>query len=530
MGDSYVSAIVCGRTAIGIEFGSTNIKAVLIGPDHAPIASGSHGWENRLENGIWTYSLPDIITGLQDAYAKLAADVKEKYGVGLTTAGALGISAMMHGYLAFDADWNLLVPFRTWRNTTTGPAAKELTELFHFNIPLRWSIAHLEQAILNREEHVPKIAHVMTLSAYVHWLLTGENVLGIGDASGMFPIDSSTNLYDAGMAKKYNDLLRERQLPFTLGDIFPRVLTAGEDAGRLTEKGALLLDPTGTLKPGIPMAAPEGDAGTGMCATNSVALRTGNTSAGTSIFAMVVLERPLSCAYPEIDMVTTPAGKAVAMVHCNNCTSDINAWVGLFREFGQLFGLSVSDNELYTRLFETAMSGDPDCGGLLSYNYYSGEPVTGLAEGRPLFVRKPDVKLTLPNFMRTHLQSALAALKSGLDILAGENVKIDTMYGHGGYFKTPGVGQTLLAAAIGAPVCVMETAGEGGPWGMALLAAYLVNREEGESLEDYLQNKVFAGTAGSRIEASKEDIEGFNAFLAAYRKALPAEQAAVDYF
>ena len=530
MNEAAKSAILAGKTALGIEFGSTNIKAVLIGPDHAPIASGSHGWENQLENGIWTYSLEAVWSGLQDAYSRLAANVRVKYGVNLTTVGALGISAMMHGYLAFDARGELLVPFRTWRNTITEQAAGELTDLFGFNIPQRWSIAHLEQAILNSEPHVPRIARLTTLAGYVHWKLTGRFVLGVGEASGMFPIDSETNQFDAAMLKKYNALLKERGLPFALEEILPSVLTAGEDAGMLTPEGAALLDPAGQLQPGIPMAPPEGDAGTGMCATNSVAPRTGNTSAGTSVFAMVVLEKPLSRVYPEIDLVTTPTGKAVAMVHCNNCTSDINAWVGLFREFGQLFGLEISDDALYTRLFQIAMEGDADCGGLLSYNYYSGEPVTGLSEGRPLFVRKPDAKLTLPNFMRTHLQSALAALKSGLDILNREHVAIDTMYGHGGYFKTPGVGQALLAAAIHAPVCVMETAGEGGPWGMALLAAYLVNRSEGETLEEYLSNRVFAGSAGTILAPEAGNEAGFDAFLAAYEKALPVEQAAVDRF
>ena len=530
MNEAAKSAILAGKTALGIEFGSTNIKAVLIGPDHAPIASGSHGWENQLENGIWTYSLEAVWSGLQDAYSRLAADVRVKYGVNLTTVGALGISAMMHGYLAFDAGGELLVPFRTWRNTITEQAAGELTDLFGFNIPQRWSIAHLEQAILNGEPHVPRIARLTTLAGYVHWKLTGRFVLGVGEASGMFPIDSETNQFDAVMLKKYNALLKERGLPFALEEILPAVLTAGEDAGVLTPEGAALLDPAGQLQPGIPMAPPEGDAGTGMCATNSVAPRTGNTSAGTSVFAMVVLEKPLSRVYPEIDLVTTPTGKAVAMVHCNNCTSDINAWVGLFREFGQLFGLEISDDALYTRLFQIAMEGDADCGGLLSYNYYSGEPVTGLSEGRPLFVRKPDAKLTLPNFMRTHLQSALAALKSGLDILNREQVAIDTMYGHGGYFKTPGAGQALLAAAIHAPVCVMETAGEGGPWGMALLAAYLVNRADGETLEEYLANRVFAGSAGTVLAPEAGDEAGFDAFLDAYEKALPVEQAAVDRF
>lgn len=412
----------------------------------------------------------------------------------------------------------------------TAQAAAELSDKFGFNIPQRWSISHLEQAILNGEEHVKKMAHLTTLSGYVHRRLTGENVLGVGDASGMFPIDSSTCRFDAGKVRIYDDMLKERDLPFTLEEIMPRVLTAGEKAGTLTPEGARLLDPSGRLQPGIPMAPPEGDAGTGMCATNSVAPRTGNTSAGTSIFSMVVLEKPLKEVHPEIDLVTTPAGKAVAMVHCNNCTSDINAWVGLFREFGKRFGLKISEDELYTRLFEIAMEGKADCGGLLSYNYCSGEPVVGLMDGRPLFVRKADAELTLPNFMRTHLESALATLKIGMDILKQENVRIDIMYGHGGYFKTPGVGQRLLAAAIHAPVCVMKTAGEGGPWGMALLAAYMADRDPEETLEEYLKNRVFSGVSSTEVKPEEKDMEGFDVFLSAYKKAFSVEKEAAERF
>lgn len=518
------------RTALGIELGSTNIKAVLIGPDHSPIASGSHGWENRLENGVWTYSLEDVWAGLRDAYAKLAAEVLERSGTPLTGVGALGFSAMMHGYLPFDKDGALLTPFRTWRNTITGQAAQELTELFGFNIPQRWSIAHLDQAILNEESHVKDIAYLTTLAGYVHWKLTGRKVLGVGEASGMFPVDSRTCRFDADMIAKYDGRIAPRGFSWRLEDILPQVLCAGEDAGCLTAEGARLLDPTGTLQPGIPVAPPEGDAGTGMCATNSVAPRTGNTSAGTSVFAMVVLEKPLSRIYPEIDLVTTPTGRAVAMVHCNNCTSDINAWVSLLREFGELFGLEVSANELYTKLFQKAMEGEPDCGGLMSYNFYSGEPVVGVEEGRPLFVRRPDAHFTLANFMRTHLQAALAALKAGLDILARENVKIDAMYGHGGYFKTPGVGQALLAAAIHAPVYVMFTAGEGGPWGMALLAAYLVEKQAGETLEEWLAKSVFADTTGTRLEPDGADAAGFDAFLERFQAGLQVERAAPAVF
>ena len=530
MEEKIKAAIEKGRTALGIEFGSTNIKAVLIGPDHSPIASGSYGWENQLKDGIWTYPMEAVWSGLQEAYRMMSIDAEKKYGVSISTVGAIGISGMMHGYLAMDENWELLVPFRTWRNTMTAQAAAELSDKFGFNIPQRWSISHLEQAILNGEEHVKKMAHLTTLSGYVHRRLTGENVLGVGDASGMFPIDSSTCRFDAGKVRIYDDMLKERDLPFTLEEIMPRVLTAGEKAGTLTPEGARLLDPSGRLQPGIPMAPPEGDAGTGMCATNSVAPRTGNTSAGTSIFSMVVLEKPLKEVHPEIDLVTTPAGKAVAMVHCNNCTSDINAWVGLFREFGERFGLKISENELYTRLFEIALEGKADCGGLLSYNYYSGEPVVGLMDGRPLFMRKADAEMTLPNFMRAHLESALAALKIGMDILDQENVQIDIMYGHGGYFKTPGVGQRLLAAAIHAPVCVMKTAGEGGPWGMALLAAYMVEREQGETLEEYLKNRVFAGVSSIRVEPEESDMAGFDSFLSAYKKALPVEKEATERF
>lgn len=518
------------RTSLGIEFGSTRIKAVLIDQRHIPIASGGFDWENRYVNGIWSYSMDSVLEGLQVCYAELAKDVMEKYGVPLATVGAIGISGMMHGYLPFDKDGNQLAEFRTWRNTITGQAAAELSELFQFNIPQRWSIAHLDQAIRNNEAHVKDIAYLTTLAGYVHWKLTGEKVLGIGEASGMFPIDSVTNQYDSAMLEKFNGRVARRGYPWKAEDILPKVLLAGENAGALTPEGARLLDPTGALRPGVPMAAPEGDAGTGMCATNSVAECTGNTSAGTSVFAMVVLEKPLSRVYPEIDMVTTPSGKPVAMVHCNNCTSDINAWVGLLKEFGQMFGVDASDNEIYTKLFLKAMEGAPDCGGLLAYNYCSGEHVTGFSEGRPLFVRKPDAKLSLANFMRTHLQSAIASLNVGLHILEKENVRIRAMYGHGGYFKTPGVGQALLAAAIQAPVYVMSTAGEGGPWGMALLASFLVNRDEGETLEHYLREKVFPSTAGSCLTPDSKDVAGFRTFLDAYQKGLSIEKIAVTAF
>ena len=511
------------KTVLGIELGSTRIKAVLIDQRHLPIAQGDHEWENQLVNGIWTYSMEAVHSGLQHCFANLKADVKAKFGQELSTVGAIGVSAMMHGYLPFDKDGRQLAEFRTWRNTITGPAAEELTALFGFNIPQRWSIAHLYQAILNGEEHVKDIAFLTTLAGYIHWQLTGEKVMGVGEASGMFPIDSRKLDYDEDMLRKFKDLTGVQ-----LRQILPRVLTAGESGGTLTESGARFLDPSGTLLPGIPVAPCEGDAGTGMAATNSVRPRTGNVSAGTSDFAMIVTEKPLG-VHREIDMVTTPAGAPVAMVHCNNCTSDINAWVNLFAEYSELMGLPVNKGELFTKLFRKALEGDADCGGLMSFNYFSGEGVTDLDEGRPLFGRMPNAKFTLANFMRTHLLSALATLKIGLDILTQtEQVPIDKLYGHGGFFKTPGVGQRMLSAAVGAPVSVMETAGEGGPYGMALLCAYMLWKEEGESLADYLDNKVFAGTEASTLMAEPSDIAGFSVFLSRYRKALPLEKCATE--
>ena len=511
------------KTVLGIELGSTRIKAVLIDQRHIPIAQGDHEWENQLVNGIWTYSMEAVHSGLQHCFANLKADVKAKFGQELSTVGAIGVSAMMHGYLPFDKDGRQLAEFRTWRNTITGPAAEELTALFGFNIPQRWSIAHLYQAMLNGEEHVKNIAYLTTLAGYIHWQLTGEKVMGVGEASGMFPIDSRKLDYDEDMLRKFQVLTGVQ-----LRQILPRVLTAGESGGTLTESGARFLDPSGTLLPGIPVAPCEGDAGTGMAATNSVRPRTGNVSAGTSDFAMIVTEKPLG-VHREIDMVTTPAGAPVAMVHCNNCTSDINAWVNLFAEYSELMGLPVNKGELFTKLFRKALEGDADCGGLMSFNYFSGEGVTDLDEGRPLFGRMPNAKFTLANFMRTHLLSALATLKIGLDILTQtEQVPIDKLYGHGGFFKTPGVGQRMLSAAVGAPVSVMETAGEGGPYGMALLCAYMLWKEEGESLADYLDNKVFAGTEASTLMAEPSDIAGFSVFLSRYRKALPLEKCATE--
>lgn len=525
--DEAIAAIENGKAILGIEFGSTRIKTVLIDEGHQPIASGSYEWENRLENGFWTYSLENIWKGLQESYGNMATDVREKYGTEITRLGAIGFSAMMHGYMAFDREGSLLVPFRTWRNTTTGLAAEKLTELFSYNIPQRWSISHLYQAILNGEEHVKDISFITTLAGYIHWQLTGQKVLGVGDASGMFPIDRRTKDYHASMVQKFNQLIRERKYPWTLSQILPKVLMAGEEAGILTEEGARLLDTSGKLQGGIPLCPPEGDAGTGMVATNSVGVRTGNVSAGTSVFAMVVLEKELHNVYPEIDMVTTPDGSPVGMVHANNCTSDLNAWVGLFQEFAQCFGMKVEMDELYGTLYRKALEGDADCGGLLSYGYLSGENITDVAEGRPLFVRTPESRFNLANFMRVHLFTALGALKVGMDILLKEEkVSIDTILGHGGLFKTEGVGQRILAAAIDAPVAVMETAGEGGPWGMALLAAYMMNRGDGESLQEYLAQRVFVGNTGVSQEPDAEDVEGFEAFIETYRKGIAIEKAA----
>ena len=515
------------QTAIGLEFGSTRIKAVLIDKENKPIAQGSHEWENQYVNGVWTYSMDAIIGGLQSCFADLKKDVKEKFGVTLTEVGAMGISGMMHGYLPLDKDGKPLAEFRTWRNTITGPAAAELTELFNFNIPQRWSIAHLYQAILNGEEHLPRLATLTTLAGYIHLRLTGKNVLGIGEASGVFPIDSAKPVYDAAMLDKFDSLIAPKGFPWKIRDVLPGLLMAGKNAGCLTEAGAKLLDPAGDLKPGIPFCPPEGDAGTGMTATNSVAVRTGNVSAGTSDFAMIVVDHGLG-VHREIDMVTTPSGLPVAMVHCNNCTSDINAWVNLFAEFAGLIGAEVNKGDLYVKLFQKALEGDKDCGGLVSFNYFSGEGVTDLDEGRPVFARMENAKMTLANFMRTHLLSALATLKIGLDILTKEeNVPINKLYGHGGYFKTPGVGQRMLSAAVGSPVSVMETAGEGGPYGMALLAGYMLWAKEDQNLETYLNDVVFANAKSSTLMADEADIQGFQKFLERYKNALPMEKAAI---
>ena len=523
------NTIANGKAVLGIEFGSTRIKAVLVDENNMPIASGDHDWENRLENGVWTYTLEDIWTGLQDCYQKMTEDVKEKYGVAVEKLAAIGFSAMMHGYLAFDKEGNLLVPFRTWRNTITQEASEALTKVFNFHVPQRWSIAHLYQAILNGEEHVPQVDFFTTLDGYIHWQLTGEKVLGVGSASGMFPIDSTIKDYDKAMIQKFDELVAPKGFPWKLEHLLPKVLLAGDKAGVLTEEGAKKLDPTGTLQAGCPLCPPEGDAGTGMVATNSVKQRTGNVSAGTSVFAMIVLEKALKRVHEEIDMVTTPSGDAVAMVHCNNCTSDLNAWVNIFKEFAESFGIDVDMNELFGTLYRKALEADKDCGGLLAYNYFSGEHITGFEEGRPMFVRTPDSKFSLANFMRANLYTSLGALKVGLDILLKEEeVAIDRITGHGGLFKTKGVGQKILAAAMDATVSVMKTAGEGGAWGIALLASYMVNKDAGEALEDYLQNKVFGGDEGEKMDPDPEDVKGFDEFIKRYRVGFPIERAAVD--
>ncbi len=529
MSEAIKNAIIEGKTALGIEFGSTRIKAVLVGADNAPIASGDHGWENRLENGIWTYSLDDIWTGLQDAYKNMAQDAKEKYGVDIETVGAIGFSAMMHGYMPFNKEGELMVPFRTWRNSITEKASEELTKLFNFHIPQRWSIAHLYQAILNEEPHVKDIDFITTLEGYIHWQLTGEKVIGVGEASGMFPVDMNTKDYNKNMIDQFDKLIADKGFAWNIYDILPKSLVAGDKAGVLTEAGAKLLDPTGTLKAGIPLCPPEGDVGTGMVCTNSISKRTGNVSAGTSIFGMVVLEKDLAKAYDEIDVVTTPTGLPVAMAHCNNCTSDLNAWVNIFKQFAESFGMEVDMNKLYGTLYNKSLEGDKDCGGLLAYNYFSGEHITGFEEGRPLFVRSAESNFNLANFMRANLYSAFGVLKVGFDILLKEEgVKVDRITGHGGLFKTKGVGQSYLAAALNSPVTVMSTAGEGGAWGIAILASYMLNKEEGETLDDFLNNKIFAGEEGETMAPDAADVKGFDEFAARYKACLPIERAAVE--
>ncbi|WP_346354330.1 FGGY-family carbohydrate kinase [Azotosporobacter soli] len=524
------NAVENGQTTIGIELGSTRIKTVLIGSDNKPIASGSHDWENRCVDDIWTYSIEDIWQGVQSSYQDMAQCVKKEFGVSIRTTGAIGFSGMMHGYMVFDAQEKLLVPFRTWRNNITGPASQELTELFGYPIPQRWSIAHLYQAILKREEHVAKISRMTTLAGYVHGKLTGENVLGVGEASGVFPIDLKTQRFNARMIEQFNEKIAAQGLGWRLEDILPTVLTAGTQAGVLSAAGAKLLDVSGELQPGIPFCPPEGDAGTGMVATNSVAARTGNVSAGTSVFAMIVLEKELSKAYPEIDLVTTPDGKLVAMAHSNNCSSDYDAWINLFGQAIKALGMDVDKSTLYNTLLNAALKGDADCGGLLAYGYVSGEHITHFAEGRPLFTRAANSNFSLENFMRVNLFTALGALRTGVNILLEqENVKVDKILGHGGFFKVKGVGQKIMAAALNTPVSIMENAGEGGAWGIALLASYLVNRAEKESLPEFLKNRVFAGTQASTVRPEPADVAGFNAFMQRYHQGLAIERAAIEH-
>ncbi|MFW3169786.1 xylulokinase [Geodermatophilus sp. CPCC 206100] len=524
------AAIAGGHTALGIELGSTRIKAVLIGPDSAPLAVGTSDWENQLVDRRWTYSLDAVWSGVQESVAALAADVRRRHGVDLAGVGALGVSAMMHGYLAFDASGELLTPFRTWRNTNTGRAAERLSAEFGANIPHRWSVAHLYQAILDGEDHVGRLDHLTTLAGYVHWRLTGEKVLGVGDASGMLPIDGDTGGYSAAMLTRFDQLAAEAGVELTLADLLPAIAVAGQPAGTLTEAGAALLDPPGRLRPGIPLCPPEGDAGTGMVATNSVAPRTGNVSAGTSIFAMVVLEHELSRVHRELDLVTTPAGDPVAMVHCNNGASELNAWVGLFAEFARAMGIAAEPSAVFETLFAAALGGASDCGGLLAYNYLSGEPITDLEEGRPLFVRSPDSTFDLATFMRTHLFASLATLRIGMDVLLEtEGVRLERMFAHGGLFKTRGVAQRFLAAAIDTPVSVGDVAAEGGAWGMAVLAAFATRRSPEQSLADYLDTVVFPAAALETVEPEPGDVAGFDAFMQRYVAALPVERAAVDH-
>ena len=524
------STIEAGKAILGIELGSTRIKAVLIDQENNPIAQGSHTWENQLVDGLWTYSVEAVWYGLQDCYADLRTNVKSLYDTEIETLAAIGVSAMMHGYMAFNEKEEILVPFRTWRNTNTGQAAAALSELFVYNIPLRWSISHLYQAILDNEEHVPSINYLTTLAGFVHWQITGQKVLGIGDASGMLPIDLITKNYSSEMVDKFDKLIAPKGYDWKLRDILPKVLSAGENAGFLTPEGASRLDVSGHLKAGIPVCPPEGDAGTGMVATNAVKQRTGNVSAGTSSFSMIVLEKELSKPYEMIDMVTTPDGSLVAMVHCNNCTSDLNAWINIFNEYQELMGIPVDMDEIYGKLYNHALTGNADCGGLISYNYISGEPITGLADGRPLFVRSANDKFNLANFMRTHLYASVGVLKIGNDILFNEEkIRVDRITGHGGLFKTKGVGQRILAAAINSPISVMETAGEGGAWGIALLASYLANNGNDQSLADFLDKHVFTGNAGIEISPTAEDVSGFNTYIESYKAGLPIEEAAVRF-
>lgn len=519
-------AIETGHVSLGIEYGSTRIKAILVDEENKVLAQGTHDWENSLIDGYWTYPQDELISGLQSAYASLKANVKEHYGLTLTKLAGLGISAMMHGYLAFDKDDQLLVPFRTWRNTTTTEAAHELSEKFAFHIPERWSVSHLYQAMLNREEHVPEISWFTTLAGYAHYLLSGEHVLSIGDASGMFPIDDTTRSYDLNMISMFDELASKAGYELKIEELLPKILVAGDVAGKLTEAGAKLLDPAGDLLAGALMCAPEGDAGTGMIATNSIEPTTGNVSAGTSVFSMVVLEKELKDkTREEIDLVTTPSGSPVAMVHCNNCTSDINEWVELLCAFAEAMGTEIDKNRAYTTFFEAALTADKDAGGLISLPFVSGETVMGIQEGHPMFLRLPGAKMNLANFARVSIMSAFGALAKGNRALQDEGVRISKLYGHGGIFKTPKVAQSILAAALSAPVTVMETAGEGGAWGQAVAANYMLYKAEGESLSSYLERAVFGNVKQTTIEPTEEDIQGFKDCLEHFIWANAAEKS-----
>jgi len=519
--------IGAGRALLGIELGSSRIKAALVAPDGSPLASGSYGWENHLHDGIWTYALDEVWKGVAGCFASLAEEVRARYAVELRRVAAMGVSGMMHGYIALDRDGQLLVPFRTWRNNITGQACAELTRLFDFAIPQRWSIAHLYQSILEGQPHVPRVASLFTLAGYVHWRLTGERVMGVGEASGMFPIDPDSRNWDGRMAARFDELVASRGFRWKLLDLLPRVLVAGQPAGRLTAEGAKLLDPTGQLPAGIPCCPPEGDAGTGMVATNAVRPRSGNVSAGTSVFAMIVLERKLARVHEEIDIVQTPDGKLVAMAHSNNGSSDFDAWIHLLGQAARALGAESRPEELYARLTPLALEADPDAGGLLAINYVSGEHVTHFTEGRPLLARRPDSAFTIQNFVRALLFSSLCAMRTGMDILTEEEgVVIDEIRGHGGFFKVGDTGQRMMAAALDTPVSLPATAGEGGAWGMALLAAYLDRADAAQSLPDFLDERI-AASIGKPVRAEPRDVEGFDAFFERHRKGLAVEAEAV---
>lgn len=520
--------IESGRTVLGIELGSTRIKSVLTDLKTNVLAVGSFEWENQIEDGIWTYALDAVWDGLRASYQDLKNNVKDRYGADITKIGAIGLSAMQHGYMVFDGAGDQLVPFRTWRNTITKDASEELMELFHYPIPQRWSIAHLYQAVLNGEDHVPRIAFMTTLAGYVHWKLTGRKAVGLNEASGMFPIDLETRKFNRKMIGQFQEVIRDKGYPWKLEDLLPEIVEVGENAGELTEEGAGLLDSSGMLQPGIPFCPPEGDGGTGMVATNSIRPCTGNISSGTSVFAMLVLEKELSRVYPEIDQVVTPDGHLVAMVHCNNLTSDLNSWIGLFREFSEAAGLQIKREDIFRILYNKAMEGEPDGGGMLAYNYLSGEHITGLEEGRPMFIRTPESRFDLANFMKTNLYASLGTIKIGMDILASEKVKVEVIVGHGGFFKTKGTTQKIMADALEVPVKVMATAGEGGAWGIAVLASYMICREPKETLADYLEQKVFRGAEGTVVQPDEKESRGFRLFMERFRAGLDIERAAVE--